>query len=186
MNLLLVSGRPYYLCLPPCYYTPFARLDNHQAPYREARRKCVCMLMLTCTRVCTYACAHTWLLPSFAAWGITRSWWSSQGESLQKCSMKADMEAGHNSNHQNFLRSVLNDNLRAHRDSRLSFGSFFHCLTLEDVCTGAACLLELVEESKVSIKQFQKREEALSVMRTGKKFRTALETGLSVTKAMRG
>ena len=41
MNLLLVPERPYYLCLLPCYYTSFARLDNHQAPRREVKSKCV-------------------------------------------------------------------------------------------------------------------------------------------------
>lgn len=39
MNLLLVPESPYYLCLLPCYYTSFARLDNHYAPHGEARSK---------------------------------------------------------------------------------------------------------------------------------------------------
>ena len=151
MNLLLVPERPYYLCFLPCYYTCFARLDNHQAPHREVKSKCV--------HTHTHTHTHTYMATAF----MCPSWWSSQGESFQNWSMKAEMESGEHLNPQNFLGSVFNDvwGLMEPINSALGFFFFFFlcCLKPDDMHSGATWLSELVVEYKVSF--VQQGEETL-------------------------
>lgn len=98
MNLLLVPERPYYLCLLPCYYTSFARLDNHYAPHRgEASAP-----------ACTRTHAHSHVAAAFTQHGELQA----PGGAPQEGSFQSwnRAEAGDSSNHQNlFLWSVLRD-----------------------------------------------------------------------------
>ena len=107
--------------------------------------------------VCTHTYTHTYMATAF----MCPSWWSSQGESFQNWSMKAEMESGEHLKPQNFLGSVFNDvwGLMEPINSALGFFFFLCCLKPDDMHSGATWLSELVVEYKVSF--VQQGEETL-------------------------
>ena len=148
MNLLLVPERPYYLCFLPCYYTCFARLDNHQAPHREVKSKCVY------THIHTHIHGYCLYVPLLV---------ELPGRVLSKLEYESRNGVRRALKPPELLGQCLQWCVRAHGAHKLSFGFFFFfflcCLKPDDMHSGATWLSELVVEYKVSF--VQQGEETL-------------------------